>query len=99
MTEETVENPYSAPQGFGEPLPSTSPGWLAMSFAVVVTLISSVCTFFCTCLGVGLACFAALGDAAVPLAILCGVGAAMVIGVFVHRVLYRLLAPKPPAPR
>jgi hypothetical protein len=73
MTEETVENPCSAPQGFGEPLPSTSPGWLVMSFAVVVTLISSVCTFFCTCLGVGLACFAALGDAAVPLAILCDV--------------------------
>lgn len=96
MSEGLSENPYESPRSQDDLLPSTSPGLLAMIFIVAATMVSAVCSFFCTCFGVGLAGWNAFGDGALPLAILCGVGAGFVIGTFVLRVLYRLLSPTPP---
>lgn len=87
-------NPYHAPEGDDTPLQSASPGVLAMILIVVVTLAAAFCTFFCTCIGIGVAGAEFLGGSTFAVAATGGLGAALVVGVLCVRSMTRWLTPR-----
>ncbi|MDG1893545.1 MAG: hypothetical protein P8J37_01420 [Fuerstiella sp.] len=90
MTSEQ-NNPYESPKNHelsGQDSYRT-PGPLAMFGIVVVSLIAAGCTFFGTCVGIGLGLYSA--GANEGLFLVCAYGGGTVVGVLIGLAVYRLM--------
>ncbi len=87
-----TDNPYEAPtQPNSVAGEGKTPGVVAIVFIVVLTLVSTVVTFFVTCFVSGIALLS-ISDFGIYVAIVLGSIAALLVGVYIARGLWRGLS-------